>query len=620
VGWITPRLTRIDSRRDVRNGDSDILEIEVRAGVLIVSSLLYLCIANPALAMKRVALVVGISKYQQVPQLENPARDAQIVASLFRKAKFDVVDSRQDLGIAELRRVLREFSEISRDADISVIYYAGHGIELNGKNYLIPADAKLLSNFDVEDEAISLDRILEALDDVKRLKLVILDACRDNPFAGSMKRVVASRSIGRGLAKVEPMTSDTLIAFAAKAGAVASDGDGNNSPFATALVKHIAEPGLDLRLAFGRVRDDVLKATGNKQEPFLYGSLGGDTMALVPEVAKPPETAKPADPETQARIDYELAAQVGTKEAWDSFLAIHKTGLYANLARAQNAKLATAEQTRRQADAARSDAEAQAVRKAAEVQRLADEQAERQTLEARRKLSEEAKKELDEAKRQMAAQAKQQLDSAKAQLELARQEADAARRQVEEAKRQAVLDAQRQVEEARNQARQEAEKVAKQEAQKVAALNSSPPTPPAAPPPDPAMDRADITRLLQAHLKRVGCDPGTTDGVWNEKSQKALGLFNQNAHTQLDVRVASIGTLDVVRSKIDRVCPLICNTGERADGDRCIQVTCGDGFALNAQGACEARPAKREQPSAAKLKPETGGKKCLSVAGKSYCE
>ena len=200
----------------------------------------------------------------------------------------------------------------------------------------------------------------------------------------------------------------------------------------------------------------------------------------------------------------------------------------------------------------------------------------------------------------MAAQAKQQLDSAKAQLELARQEADAARRQVEEAKRQAVLDAQRQVEEAKNQARQDAEKAAKQEAQKVAALNSNPPTPPAAPPPDPAMDRADITRLLQAHLKRVGCDPGPTDGVWNEKSQKALGLFNQNAHTQLDVRVASIGTLDVVRGKIDRVCPLACGIGERVDGERCVQVTCGDGFALNAQGACEARPAKREQPSTAR--------------------
>ena len=131
--------------------------------------------------------------------------------------------------------------------------------------------------------------------------------------------------------------SDTLIAFAAKAGAVASDGDGQNSPFATALVKYIAEPGLDLRLAFGRVRDDVLKSTANRQEPFVYGSLGGETMALVRRAAEATRSNR------QARVDYELAAQIGTKEAWDSFLASHSTGFYANLARAQNNKLSAAQ-------------------------------------------------------------------------------------------------------------------------------------------------------------------------------------------------------------------------------------------------------------------------------------
>jgi len=210
---------------------------------------------DAALAEKRVALVIGMSKYQQVPRLSNPARDAEAMTSLFKKAGFELVVSERDLGISDLRRVIREFSETSRDADISVVYYAGHGIEVDGTNYLVPTDAKLLSDFDVEDETVSLDRILKALDPVKRLKLVILDACRDNPFAKNMRRSVASRSIGRGLARIEPAMSDTLIAFAAKAGAVASDGDGQNSPFATALVKYIAEPGLDLRLAFGRVRD-----------------------------------------------------------------------------------------------------------------------------------------------------------------------------------------------------------------------------------------------------------------------------------------------------------------------------------------------------------------------------
>src|SRR5258708_31386274 len=138
-----------------------------------------------------------------------------------------------------------------------------------------------------------------------------------------MNRSVASRSIGGGLAKIEPPMSDMLIAFAAKAGAVASDGDGENSPFAAALVKYIAEPGLDLRLAFGRVRDDVLKSTANRQEPFVYGSLGGETMALVPQ------PVKPADPEAEARIDYEIAAQIGTQHALYSFLAMSSTVMYA---------------------------------------------------------------------------------------------------------------------------------------------------------------------------------------------------------------------------------------------------------------------------------------------------
>jgi uncharacterized caspase-like protein len=203
----------------------------MRSALLIFLGFLFCISADPALAEKRVALVIGMSKYQQVPRLTNPARDAEAVSSLLKKAGFDVVDNERDLGISDLRRVIREFSEISRDADISVVYYAGHGIEVDGTNYLVPADAKLLSDFDVEDETVSLDRVLKALDPVKRLKLVILDACRDNPFVKTMKRSVANRSIGRGLAQIEPTMPDTLIAFAAKAGAVASDGDGLNSPF-----------------------------------------------------------------------------------------------------------------------------------------------------------------------------------------------------------------------------------------------------------------------------------------------------------------------------------------------------------------------------------------------------
>ena len=588
----------------------------MRSAFLIVLGFLLCLSADPALAEKRVALVIGISAYQQAPQLPNPARDAEAMTALFKKAGFDVVVNKRDLGVAELRRTIREFSETSRDADISVVYYAGHGIEVDGINYLVPADAKLVSDFDVEDETISLDRVLKALDPAKRLKLVILDACRDNPFARTMKRTVASRAIGRGLAKVEPTMSDTLIAYAAKAGAVAADGDGQNSPFAIALLKHIAEPGLDLRLAFGRVRDDVLKATGNRQEPFVYGSLGGNTTALVPAVVKP------VDPDAEARIHYELAAQVGTKEAWDVFLAKHPNGFFADLARGQKAKLTAAEQGRARADDARRQAEEQAAQKAADFRKQLEEQSARQTAEAKQKLSEQAKRDLEEARQQIAEQAKKELDDSRRELEKAQKQAEVARLQVEEARRQAMAEAQAQVDQAKREG--------KEQPAKVAALTPDKPVTPAAPAAAPAMDPGDIARLLQAHLKRVGCDPGNSDGNWNDASRKALDLFNKNAQTKFDIKLASLDALDGVRSRTDRVCPLVCAKGQKAEGDRCVQIGCNAGYVLNSSGACEKRPepapkpktATHETPAAPRAAPAAprGGGKCFSFNGRTYCE
>ena len=191
---------------------------------------------EPAFAEKRVALVIGNSSYRNVAKLSNPVNDAAAVAAMFKSAGFDTVESKLNLTVSELRKTLRDFGNTSRDADVAVVYYAGHGIELDGTNYLIPVDATLETDADVLDETLSLDRVLFAVEPAKQLRLVILDACRDNPFAKTMKRTIASRAIGRGLAKVEPSSPNTMIAFAAKAGSTASDGDSKNSPFATALV------------------------------------------------------------------------------------------------------------------------------------------------------------------------------------------------------------------------------------------------------------------------------------------------------------------------------------------------------------------------------------------------
>jgi uncharacterized caspase-like protein len=172
-----------------------------------------------------VALIIGNSAYQNVPPLSNPINDGAMMAATLKDAGFDVVDSRHDLSEIETRRALRDFSDAAYDADIAVVYYAGHGMEVEGANYLIPVDAKLERDTDVFDEALSLERILVAAEPAKQLRLVILDACRDNPFAKLMKRTVASRAIGRGLAKIEPTSPNTLIAYSAKAGSTAADGD-----------------------------------------------------------------------------------------------------------------------------------------------------------------------------------------------------------------------------------------------------------------------------------------------------------------------------------------------------------------------------------------------------------
>jgi WD40 repeat protein len=314
--------------------------------LFLLSILALLSWQSDACADRRVALVMGNSAYQHVPRLSNAVNDAGVLVDTFKKSGFSVVEAHNDLTATEMRRTLRDFAAKARDADIAVIYYAGHGIEIDGSDYLIPTDAQLDSDTDVYDETVGLDRVLIAIEPARRLRLVILDACRDNPFSKNMKRGLASRSVGRGLAKVEPSSPNTLVAFAAKAGFTALDGDGKNSPFAIALANHLATPGLDLRKAFGYVRDEVLKATNNKQEPFIYGSLGGDDVMLAPiapVAATAPATASPtapADSRTSDVRDYEFAERVATQEAWDLYIAAHPAGFYTDLAKAQRNKLA----------------------------------------------------------------------------------------------------------------------------------------------------------------------------------------------------------------------------------------------------------------------------------------
>src|SRR5260370_1062470 len=333
---------------------------------------------------------------------------------------------------------------------------------VDGSNYLIPVDAKLERDTDVYDEALSLDRVLVAIEPATRLRLVILDACRDNPFARSMKRTLASRAIAQGLGKIEPSSPNMLIAYSAKAGSTALDGDARNSPFTLALAKHLTTPGLDVRRAFGFVRDEVLKTTGNKQEPFVYGSLGGDDVPLVPA---------------------EKAKQVAQEQA------------------------AAAEQKRAAAE-------------------IAD------------KLSEKI-----------------------ASINTAADRGSASPEPAEKA-----------------QGDRQGDKQGEKPVNVASLTAGSPP--------------ADLTKSVQIELRRVGCLTADADGEWNSASQRSMALFNRHAKTRFHVKLASADALDAIKLKPARVCPMICQHGFEADGDRCSKIVCGEGSFLNDDNECEKRRAK----------------------------
>ena len=237
---------------------------------------------------RRVALIIGNSAYKTVPALLNPEKDAQAIAASLKNIGFDAVTLATDLTREKLVDTLRVFANAAEEADWAMVYYAGHGMEVGGVNYLIPVDAKIAVDRDIQYEAVTLDQVLATVESAKKIKIVMLDACRDNPFnprrtaapdavaaaAPTAGAPIASRSIRRGLGEVK-VTGATLVVYAAKNGQVALDGDGGNSPFAVAVVQRIATPGVEINKVFRLVRDDVMEATAGRQEPYTYGSLPG---------------------------------------------------------------------------------------------------------------------------------------------------------------------------------------------------------------------------------------------------------------------------------------------------------------------------------------------------------
>lgn len=269
------------------------------------------CICAPEVAEARsVALLIGNSAYEHAAPLTNPGNDVDDMAVALGDAGFDVRVV-HDADFSAMRRALVAFSAVAAEAEVAVVFFAGHGLGVDGETWLVPTDAEVRTEAAVDAETIPLKSVLDAIDGASRLKLVILDACREDPFTARMAAAPGrTRTISRGLARIDHW-SDTVIWYAARAGSVALDGSGRNSPFTAALLRHISRPGLELDKLFRHVTADVRSGTANEQTPAQYGVRGVEdfffTSAAAPLPAAAPTSTTAAPNAAEAAFALSLA-------------------------------------------------------------------------------------------------------------------------------------------------------------------------------------------------------------------------------------------------------------------------------------------------------------------------
>ena len=308
--------------------------------VLLAAALVFLG-ASTASAERRVALVVGNAGYENAPALRNPRNDAEDIAKALGALGFEVTRG-VDLDEVGFARAVAAFSRALEGADVALFYYAGHAVQLDQRNYLLPVDARVEDEFGLKREGLLLSDILGELDGRAKVSLLVLDACRDNPFADRLKRAASagrSANVGRGLARVDVDHEDTLMVFATAPGQIAADGEGRNSPFTAAFLEHVGEKGVEIESVMKRVTASVRAATKGRQEPERLSRLSTEFYFAKAEPAPVPTPAPtPAEPDVAKA--FEAARAIGTASALDAFLKSYPKGVYADLARAMKADLA----------------------------------------------------------------------------------------------------------------------------------------------------------------------------------------------------------------------------------------------------------------------------------------
>ena len=300
--------------------------------------------AGPAAAnLKRVALVIGMADYQHAPRLSNTLNDADDMAEALKRLNFTVIVGR-NLDKVSLDRIVRQFAEALHGADVGLFYYAGHAVQIDGHNHMVPVDAKLDRESSLDFEATRLDLVHRTMEREAKTNLLFLDACRDNPLARNLARSLGTRStkIGHGLATVES-GEGTLIAFSTQPGNVALDGDGRNSPYTAALLRHMTAPGEDLSSILIRVRNDVMRATERKQVPWEHSALTARFFFSPPDAS----VTKQATDEESLWASIKGSTLPG---AYEHYLERFPNGRYVLEARAELARLKPPQDTRRSAE------------------------------------------------------------------------------------------------------------------------------------------------------------------------------------------------------------------------------------------------------------------------------
>jgi invasion protein IalB len=287
-----------------------------------------------ALAAKRVALVIGNSAYKFAGELPNPKNDASDMSAVFKRLGFQVVDG-IDLDKAAFDRKIRDFATALQGAELGVFFYAGHGLQVGGQNYLVPTDAELSSQDGLDFEMVRLDLVHRTMERAIDTNVIFLDACRNNPLERNLRRAMGTREIGQGLAAVQS-GSGTLISFSTQPGNVAADGTGRNSPFAGALVRHLSSSNDDLSAVLIAVRNDVMKETQRSQIPWEHSALTGRLyFGTPPQTASPEKSVKPGPEVSQSEAEraWTLTKDATNVAVLEAFVARFKDTFYADLAK-----------------------------------------------------------------------------------------------------------------------------------------------------------------------------------------------------------------------------------------------------------------------------------------------